>query len=221
MNSDIFLKIRSEDLANKVYNRLKIAITTQIIKPGERIDINGLAQQWEVSRTPIKDAIARLSNEGLIIVKPKIGTYVTQFSNIDMLELIQIRLLIEGGVARDIIEHVTDEKLAELEMNLSLMEEELAKDERDHDFFTFNDLDANFHELLVEISGNSQLLKIYRSLNFHTQVARFYFNRYSERFEMNREDHKNIVDSIKNKDVERLEMVMKKHILSGKDKLLE
>jgi len=221
MNSDLFVKIWADDLSEKVYERLKKAITMSVIKPGERIDMNLLSAQWGVSRTPMKDAIARLSNEGLVEVRPKVGTYATRFTKADMLELFTIRLLLEGGSCAEIIRHATEEQIAELEQTQTLLEDEQGKAKSEFDFFVFNHLDATFHEQLVEASGNKKLQSVYRSLNFHTQAARYYYNRYEEKSVRTIREHREMIEAIRQKSVEKLEQVCKQHIISGKERLLD
>ncbi|MBO9605787.1 MAG: GntR family transcriptional regulator [Paenibacillaceae bacterium] len=221
MSSDLFVKIRADDLAEKVYERLKKAITMSVIKPGERIDMNLLSVQWGVSHTPMKNAIAKLSNEGLVEVRSKVGTYATRFTEADMLELFDIRLLLEGGSCAEIVRHATEEQIAELERTQTLLEDELGKAKNEFDFFVFNHLDAAFHEQVVEASGNKKLQSVYRSLNFHTQVARYYYNRYEERGERTIREHREMIEALRHKSAEKLEQVCKQHIIWGKEKLLE
>lgn len=219
MTVELFAKIKADDLAEKVYIRLKRAITQNIIPMGERIDINLLMQQWGVSRTPLKDAITRLEAERLIVVKPKIGTFTSEITETDMLELIDIRLLLEGGISREVVAHAGEAQLRELTKNLELLEAELAKGSASFDYFQFNQLDAAFHDLIVSCAGNHHLTRLYRSLNFHNQISRYYHNKYEERMEQTRREHSEIVAAIAAGDVLRLESVLKRHILSGKDRL--
>ncbi|MDI4643688.1 GntR family transcriptional regulator [Cohnella hashimotonis] len=219
MSSELFVKIRSEDLSEKVYERLKKAITTNVIKPGERIEMNTLSDQWGVSRTPVKDAIARLANEGLVEVRAKVGTYATRFTTKDMLELFAIRLLLEGGSCDDMIRHVTEEQIVHLEQTQSLLEDELRKDKNEFDYFAFNQLDAAFHEQLIGATGNDRLFEVYRSLNFHTQVARYYYDQYETRAEQTIGEHREMIEAIRLQSVEKLASVVRQHILAGQERL--
>lgn len=213
-DTELFLKIRAADLSEKVYERLKKAITMSVIKPGERIDINALSDKWGVSRTPVKDAIVRLSGEGLVEVKAKVGTYATRFTANDMLELFSIRLMLEGGIAEAVIQHATDESLQQLEQTQHQLEALLLKDT--FDYFSFNDWDARFHELLIETAGNRKLLDLYRSLHFHTQVARFYYYDNEDKSEQTLREHREIIDAIRSKDAGKLAQAIVRHIESGR-----
>lgn len=217
MEEELFHKIKADDLSVKVYQRFKKAITTSLIKPGDRIDMNKFSEQWGVSRTPMKDAIARLTAEGLVVVKPKKGTYATQFTASDMLELFSIRILLEAGICGDIIRNVTERHLLELDKVRVACETELEKKDDAFDYFVFIDMDTCFHELLVAASGNRKLLEVYRSLNFHTQVSRYYYNRYEQKSNRTREEHAVIVDAIRTGNAVGLEDVIRKHIQSGKE----
>lgn len=217
--SDLFVKIKVEDLANQVYARLKKAITMNVIQPGERIDINLLADQWGVSRTPMKDAISKLANEGFVEVRSKVGTYATQFTKKDMLELYAIRLVLEVGATEEMLMHATAEQIKELEAIQNALEQEVAKLNRDFDFFRFNYFDALFHETCIALTGNHKLLDMYRSLNFHNQVARYFYNFYEHRSLQTIQDHRKIVDALRKKSLEPLKEIIQFHILTGKQRL--
>jgi len=217
--SDLFHKIESVDLATRVYLQLKKAITTNALKPNEKIDIHRLSERLGVSRTPIKDAIARLSAEGLITVKPKVGTYVTPFTLEDMLELLPIRYWLETGYCDRIVNHFPQESLEELERIIALFEEMLEKKD-EFDYFLYNELDAKFHTVLVGASGNRKLLQVYKSLNFHTQIFRFYYGRHERKLLRGHREHLQILEAIKAKDAQMFERVMKQHIVDGEQELL-
>lgn len=220
MNTDVFYKIKVEDLSDQVYKRLKRAITTNVLKPEERIDITVLEEQLGVSRTPIKDAISRLSAEGLITVMPKKGTYVTPFTTKDMSELFSIRLMLEVGVCHQIIHNATLENLKELENNIAISERILEGNPEHFDYFFYNDLDAKFHEELMRTSGNMRLVNVYRSLNFHTQVARYYFEQYEEKLRRGQQEHTMILKALVQKDADSFEQYVREHILAGQRQIL-
>jgi DNA-binding GntR family transcriptional regulator len=218
--SDLYVKIQVDDLTDKVYERLKKAITMNVIKPGERIDMNLLSDHWGVSRTPMKDAIARLTSEGLVEVRSKVGTYATQFTEGDMLELFAIRLLIEEGICHEVVYQATPTKLMQLEATQQLLENELAKRKDKFDYFTFNHLDAAFHEQLIGLANNRKLLDVYRSLNFHNQVARYFYNSYEQRSIQTIREHRQMIECIRLKSGEQLREMIRTHILSGKERVV-
>lgn len=219
MKEEIFEKIESKDLAYIVYIQLKKAITTKSLEPDERIDINVLSEQLGVSRTPIKDAISRLSNEGLVTVRPKKGTYVTPFTIEDMLELIPIRCWLETGYCHEIVNHMPHKNMHRLE-EIIQTSEEMLENKEEFNYFLYNELDGKFHEELIKVTGNKKLLQVYRSLNFHSQVARFYYQSYEEKLMRGQEEHRVILNAIKKKDVELFEKSMRQHIMDGQQELI-
>lgn len=221
MYSGIMNKISTEELSAIVYKRLKTAITTRLFAPGERLNLPALAEQWGVSQTPIKDAIVRLSAEGLVTVKPKVGTFVTPFTKQDMLELFDVRLILETGICREICSNITAEQIELLEQIYERGQEELAKPPEQFDYFQFNDLDAQFHETLVASAGNQKMLQIYKALNFHTQSARYFHNRFKEKMKSGQEQHKEVIHVVKKRDAETLKTLLTKHIQEGKAKVHE
>jgi Transcriptional regulators len=221
MHSGIMNKISTEDLSVIVYKRMKTAITTRLFAPGERLNLPALAEQWGVSHTPIKDAIVRLSAEGLVTVKPKVGTFVTPFTKQDMLELFDVRLILETGICHEICKHITDEQIDLLEQIYERGEEELAKPPEQFDYFQFNDLDAQFHETLVGAAGNKKMLQIYKALNFHTQSARYFHNRFKEKMKSGQDQHKEVIQVLRKRDAEMLKALLTRHIQEGKEKVHE
>ncbi|WP_158299609.1 GntR family transcriptional regulator [Paenibacillus antri] len=220
MQEELFARIRADDLAEKAYGRLKRAITMNAIQPGERIDMNALLERWGVSRTPLKDAVARLEAEGLVTVKPKVGTFATPITRQDMLELIRLRLLLEGGSCKEIAAHATEAHRKALRALLERLDEEMAKGADAFDFMRFNELDAAFHQTLVDAAGSRKLSEVYRSLNFHAQSARYNYDRFEERRALTKRDHYEMAEALERRDAERLEAVVRRHIASGKDRLL-
>lgn len=220
MKSEILNKITNVDLSERVYRRLKKAITTRVFEPGERLNKNVLAEQLGVSYTPIKDAIVRLTAEGLITVKPKVGTFVTPFTREDMLELFQVRLILETGICSEIIQSISKEQMDILDENFVRSEEEMKKINADFDYFLYNELDAHFHETLIEASGNKKMLQIYKALNFHTQSARYFYNRYEEKTRKGQMQHKEVIDAIKKKDEALLRETLTNHIKEGQARVL-
>ena len=221
MHSDIMNKISTEELSAIVYKRLKTAITTRLFAPGERLNLPVLAEQWGVSQTPIKDAVVRLSAEGLVTVRPKVGTFVMPFTKQDMLELFDVRLILETGICHEVCRHITNEQIDLLEQIYERSEEELAKPPEQFNFFQFNDLDAQFHETLVAAAGNGKMLQIYKTLNFHTQSARYFHNRYKEKIKAGQEQHKEVIQALRKRDSEKFKALLTRHILEGKEKVHE
>jgi len=164
-------------LADSVYEALKEGVMDQGLPPGARLNIDGLAAELGVSPTPVREALARLSAEGLVKSMPFRGYAVMPlltprgFAN-----LMHVRRLIETDAARQAAPRIILAQLRAMERAL----EELAASRPQARFMSFREYlhhDQVFHELLVEAADNDVLFETYRSLNVHAQLARLYHAR--------------------------------------------
>src|SRR6266704_2236481 len=88
-------KIRRERAVDAVYEALRQAIVSSLMKPGERLKVDELAQKLGVSLTPVRSAIQQLANEGLVEIRPRSGTFVASLSPRDVEETFEIRCALE------------------------------------------------------------------------------------------------------------------------------
>jgi len=115
--------LEKRTLVNQVYDYLRDCIVNLSLRPGERIDVKGLAQELLVSQTPIREAIHKLVEQGLIEPKPYIGYFVVQLSQRDIQELFDLRKSLETLALRYVYENVDGEKLKELLKRLDDLEQ--------------------------------------------------------------------------------------------------
>ena len=112
-------RIETTLLTQQVYNILREKIIGRIYTPGDKLDIHKLAEDFGVSRSPVKDAINQLVHDGLIEIIPRKGTYVTQLNFTDFIEVLDARLMIELWAAKHAIQIITDEEIEEWGQNCS------------------------------------------------------------------------------------------------------
>lgn len=106
--------IISETVSDKVYQYLKEAIICGELRTGERIVQETLTEQLQVSRTPVRDALQRLSAEGLVVIKPFHGAMVFELSQSDLHELYDIRILMENYACQQSIRIITHSQIEDL-----------------------------------------------------------------------------------------------------------
>lgn len=144
--SDLEIRISSRDgLAESVYRELRAAICEGRIGPGERLVQNGLADQLGISRTPVRDALLRLSQEGLVEPSPVRGGYlVSAFTQREVFDIYDIRLALEPAAAENATGRHSPAQVAHLkELNDRLR---LESDYGSADSFELN---RDFHDLLI------------------------------------------------------------------------
>ena len=168
-------------LADAVYERLQARIMDQIYPPRERLNIDALAIDLDVSPTPVREALARLSAERLVTAEAFKGYRVSPLlTTTQVADLMHVRRLIEVDAARLAARRILIPDLIVVERLLKQILDESACVECvelgswSHGYRQFNQLDKQFHETIVSAAGNQFLLSAYRSLNVHIELGRFY-----------------------------------------------
>ena len=140
---------RSATMASVVFRELRDEIVSMRRKPGEAIAEKQIAESYGVSRTPVREAVLRLADDGLVEVFPQSGTYVSRIPLYRLPEAIVIRKALEEGTVRYAASRASAADIRALHANLELQERMQA--EGDHE--GFHQSDEAFHALLAEISG--------------------------------------------------------------------
>ncbi len=165
-------------LATSVYERLKERIMDQQATPGQRLNIDALAVELAVSPTPIREALARLAAERLITFEAYKGYRVSPLLTLEQVaDLMHARRLLEVDGARLAARHIMLPDLITVEKIMQRILDESAHTEVgswSHGYRRFNQLDREFHELVLTAADNTYLLGAYRSLNVHIELGRFY-----------------------------------------------
>lgn len=188
--------ILKEDLASQIYRVIAHRIVTREYTPGERLSIQAVADSFDVSVTPVREAFQRLALEGLLEIQPRRGTIVTRITQQDLLHLYEIRMLIETHAAR---QPISDTTLAAMEDCIAAMAQ--FDDGRLYEdfelYWNYSSYDSEFHHLLVAASHNPRLLEIYKNLHTHALIAPVLFGlKASDRGVAQRQEHRNIVDAL-------------------------
>ena len=114
MESDSLTAIRTERVTDTVYQMLRERIVEQRFAPGSKINVEEIAKQLDVSRTPVHEALTILANDGLVEVRPRRGTFVTEFTSRDYEESLDIRRALEVLACETVVVHATEEDIADL-----------------------------------------------------------------------------------------------------------
>jgi len=144
-------------LAEIAASQIREAIVTGAFKLGENISEDRLVAQMGISRTPIRDAMAILSREGLVTVRPKRGSFVFETSLEDLAAICDYRQMLEAQGARAAMRRDRDGYLDRLAMVIARMDETLAKG----DTVGYGQLDSAFHQAAFDHCGNSYLRDSY------------------------------------------------------------
>jgi DNA-binding GntR family transcriptional regulator len=161
-----------------------------------------------VSRGPVREAIGRLAAEGLVTVRPRRGAIVSALSHQEFLQAYQVREALETLAIRLAVPRLTEEELDRLDGLVERQAEAVDEDEID----TFFDLNGEFHELLVRVSGNAPLQDMYRQLMGH--MGRYLTRSLALRGTVRRSvvEHRAIARACRARDPQRAERLLRNHI---------
>lgn len=176
-----------------VYEELKMQILTGKITPGTRMMEVELAESMGVSRTPIREAIKKLEQEGLVIIEPRKGAYASQISVKDMVDILEVRQDMEGLAAYMAAYRMTPKQMKELEAissgyNKAVEEGNMA------DMIKF---DTDFHNLIVESCNNNILTMMINQLQELLLRFRYVYYDNIKRAEKMPSEHTMIMEAIK------------------------
>lgn len=212
-------RIPRDRAVDAVYGVLRQAILTSMMKPGERLNVEELAQKLGVSLTPVRQAIQQLANEGLIDIKPRSGTFVASLSVRDVEETFDIRCALECLAAEKAVENVSRDEIRRLKELLKSLKKIIRNDE---DRKAHERDNVEFHQILIRASGNQRLTEMYEELNAHIKIARIHRGErdWPSRQAEEQAEHERIVTALENRDAQELVNAMRQHIHRAKDALL-
>lgn len=195
-------------LRDIVFSALREAILSGEFKPGERLMEVQLAEEMGVSRTPVREAIRKLELEGLVVMIPRKGAYVSGLTLKDVADVFEIRGSLEGLAAGLAAERITNDEIEDLEKILK----ELALAVEKGDMDTTIKKDAEFHQILFSATRNERLAQIINNLKEH--IDRFRVQSFTNPARMKSviEEHQKIVDAIKDRNADSAEKLAKDHI---------
>jgi DNA-binding GntR family transcriptional regulator len=211
---------RDPRLSVKAYQWIKEAILKNRLREGEPLSENRLAQEIDISRTPIREAFRQLEQEGFVRLVPGKGAFVAEISLEDVKEIYEIRAQLEPLAARSAVHRISEEEIDELQGAWhSLLARIDGEDPAPWD--ELSDLDGKVHALFVARTTNGRLRQILETL--FSQIHRF--QRLSARSLADArnsvEQHLEILAALRARDEERLHEVLTKHIRQSERYIFE
>ena len=207
------INIRS--VRDQVYDQMYALVLDGAWSPGMRIDPSKVATEFGVSKTPVQEAIQKLTQDGLLTVKPRSGTFVTDLDMNAVTELFQFRLALETGAAVAIVAGMTPEVMSKLTEIEAKMCAAIAQGRRS-DFLR---LDAQFHDTIVAATGNAVIRAHYGQVNTLAASSRARRRFDLADFEAALSDHKEILTALKRKDDAAFRAASARHIENAIAKL--
>jgi DNA-binding GntR family transcriptional regulator len=196
------------NLKEVVYQRLKKWIISQEVLPGMRLREEELAVKLGVSRTPIREAINRLHQEGIVVVIPRRGAYVAHITREEIIENLLIREVLEGLAARLAAESISSSILSEMRACITpFTEKDLLSDLED-----YSQANVQFHRMIISSSKCKKLINLINNLFDQMDMVRLRTISAPGRAEKSLIEHLDILDALEKKDGIRAETLIRAHI---------
>jgi DNA-binding GntR family transcriptional regulator len=201
---------------NKAYAALKNVLLSMDIYHSRseiRLDERQLAQDFGVSRTPVREAMAQLEREGFVRSVPRRGVYVVRKTKEEVIELITAWAALESMAARLITQSASDEDIASLRKMFATFEDGKLRAHLDE----YSEANIEFHQTIIRLSGNRVLINLAENLFTHMRMIRRKTIGEKDRVEKSIRDHMNIIMAIEARDTERAEHLVRDHALGLAD----
>jgi DNA-binding GntR family transcriptional regulator len=201
-------------LREVVFDSLREAIISGLLRPNERLMEIQLAEELGVSRTPVREAIRKLELEGFVVMVPRKGAYVAGVSLKDITDVFEVRASLEALACGLAAERITDEELENLERLLAQFAESGEVPE-------FVESDTGFHDHLYRCSRNTRLVQMLNNLRDEIQRFRAVSLGNPGRTRVALEEHRRIVEAVAERNISKAQHYAWEHIEKAENTLLE
>lgn len=205
----------SENLfGNIVYQKIKSAILNEMYEPNQILNERKLAEEFQISRTPVREALKILEGEGWVKIIPWKGAIVNQITQKEIDEIFQIRLIIEPAII-ELLQNKIDYKKR---IYLDRLYENQKKAESKKEFIL---ADRVFHMTFVEWTENLQLIEMVKDLNDRIYMVghKAINSKDSKKEKESLEEHYKIIQALKNNDIMLAKNFMIAHIIETKNNI--
>lgn len=206
----------SFSLKNKAYAALKTVIVSTDIYGSRseiRLDERQIAQDFGVSRTPVREAIAQLEREGFVRSVPRRGVYIVRKTKREVIEIIAAWAALESMAARLTTLNASDAELASLHTMFTTFENGQLHAKLDE----YSEVNIQFHQAIIGISRNGALAELAENLFTHMRMIRRKTIGEKDRADRSIRDHINIIEALEARNTERAEKLVRDHALGLAD----
>lgn len=196
---------KTKPLREIVYNEIVDQITNGEINPGEKLNERDLAKQFNVSRTPIREAFLQLEKVGMIVLNTNSGAVVKKVTVKQTEEILNIISILEGYAAETAVSKGIEGKDLELLKEIGKKMESYV---RNKNYFKFAHINRDFHEFIVKKAGNNTLEDILKDLNAQIYTGGLTVPLYIEQYW---KKHKVIIEAIEEHNAKKAGVEMREH----------
>lgn len=213
LNQKIISEQKDNSKQQIAYNKIKAAIIKNELLPDTLLVERQLSNTLGISRTPIREALRRLSSEGLVDFIPDKGMFVSKIRFEDILEIFELREALEGMAVRLFVLRKNSDIVQQMEECLTL--QELAYKEGNYSLNV--EFDMKFHNFYLKGSKNLRLESFVNTVLDQNSRMAFYTVNDKERIETSLVQHKKVLDAIRQGNADQAEKLIKEHIINVKE----
>lgn len=216
MNNEALEILKSQSLTSVLQLEIEKLVLSGSLRSGQRLNEKALAERFNVSRGPVREACRALAKMGLLELVPNRGVLVRQVSQHEAGELYDIRAALFGLAVRLAAAHVTPEQVASLDYLLDEMDAAAAM----RSLEIYYPLNLRFHETLLAFSGNQRLIDDYSRLIKELHLFRAQGLLHGGGLEVSNSEHREIVAALKSADLAAAFEAAFRHVQNGKTRML-
>lgn len=201
-------------LTDKIYHEIKDDINGKVFQPGEKLNIKELARKYDVSDTPVKQALQRLADEKIVVNTPNKGMSVRTMTPHEMSDIFDMRLMMDTFFIKDIVttlnynadlrQHLID--------NLEKQKAFISGNDSEHKPEEYFELDFEFHTLYLKASGNQKAVDVFCSMQPFTYASGMYVSHPKYRDMECVQEHQAILDAALASDLDALRKAIEIHL---------
>ncbi|HEY1059279.1 MAG TPA: GntR family transcriptional regulator [Limnobacter sp.] len=196
-------------LSDELRERIEQDIATGVLGPGTHLDEAELAERFEVSRTPIREAISMLAGEGLVEIRPRRGAVVVQITPQRLFEMFEVMAELEAMCARLAARRINDKELAQLQEAHDACRKAAASTDTDAYFYA----NENFHRLIYTCSRNTFLTEEAAALQRKLRPYRRLQLRVKNRLQKSFDEHQSVLDALAAHEEQKAATLLRNHVL--------
>ncbi len=206
----------SQSLKARAYTALKAAITEMNIYDSNvelRLDERDLSARFGISRTPLREALAQLDQEGLVKVVARRGIFIVRKTKAEIMEMITVWAALESMAAQLACDGASDEEIAQLHE----LVDEFSQDAVARRMGEYSDANITFHQAIINLGGNQLIKDITDGLFVHVRAIRNRAIFEKDRAKRSLADHKDIIEALEARNPERAGRLVRDHTVRLRD----
>lgn len=207
----------SGGLSTRVYHQIRAEIVKGALVPGESVTEMGLAKDFGVSRTPVREALRQLELEGLVELIPNKGAVILGIRPEDICDIYEIRSMLEGKVAERAARCAQEEDIKKLKDIIDLTEFYISKQNLEQ----LQVMDGQFHQLIYEMSSSRMFQHVLKDLHYYIGLTRGASLKTEGRAVESAREHRAVLEAIERHDGAMARELMTEHVGKALENVLK